>query len=95
MGADGRLDEAASAFEFLARLIERLDPSLKVLAIDDLRRDSRRPQSRREELAGASYRTAPFASRGTLPAAESDTRFVADLRTLGREVDDGGPNVTA
>ncbi len=44
MGADGRLDDAASTFEAIADMIERLGPLLENLPIDELRRRSRRPQ---------------------------------------------------
>ena len=44
MGAGGELGDAASTFETLADLIERLGPLLENLPIDELRRRSRRPQ---------------------------------------------------
>ena len=44
MGAGGELGDAASSFETLADLIERLGPLLENLPIDELRRRSRRPQ---------------------------------------------------
>ena len=44
MGAGGELGDAASAFETLADMIERLGPLLENLPIDELRRHSRRPQ---------------------------------------------------
>jgi len=44
MGASGELGDAASAFETLADMIERLGPLLENLPIDELRRHSRRPQ---------------------------------------------------
>ncbi len=42
MGAGGELGEAASTFETLAELIERLGPILEKLPIDELRRRARR-----------------------------------------------------
>ena len=44
MGAGGELGDAASAFETLADMIDRLGPLLESLPIDELRRHSRRPQ---------------------------------------------------
>ncbi len=44
MGAGGELGEAASGFEALAELVERLGALLEGLPIDELRRRSRRPQ---------------------------------------------------
>ena len=44
MGAGGELGDAASTFEALAEMIERLGPLLENLPIDELRRRSRRPQ---------------------------------------------------
>ena len=44
MGVGGELGEAASVFEALAEMIGRLGPLLDDLPIDDLRRQSRRPQ---------------------------------------------------
>jgi hypothetical protein len=44
MRAGGELGDAASTFETLADLIERLLPLLQNLPIDELRRRSRRPQ---------------------------------------------------
>ena len=44
MGAGGELGDAASAFETLADMIERLGPLLENLPIDELHRHSRRPQ---------------------------------------------------
>jgi CheY-like chemotaxis protein len=44
MGADGELGDAATTFETLADLVERLGPLLENLPIDELRRRSRRPQ---------------------------------------------------
>ena len=44
MGAGGELGDAASTFETLAELIERLGPLLENLPIDELRRRSRPAQ---------------------------------------------------
>ena len=44
MGAGGELGDAASAFETLADMIDRLGPLLENLPIDELRRHWRRPQ---------------------------------------------------
>jgi len=44
MGAGGELGDAASTFETVADMIERLGPLLENLPIDELRRRSRRPQ---------------------------------------------------
>ena len=44
MGAGGVLGDAASGFETLAELIERLRSLLENLPIDELRRHARRPQ---------------------------------------------------
>jgi two-component system, sensor histidine kinase and response regulator len=44
MGAGGELGDAASTFETLADLIDRLEPLLEDLPIDELRRRSRRPR---------------------------------------------------
>ncbi len=44
MGADGDFGDAASRFETLAELLERLGSSLENLPIDELRRRARRPR---------------------------------------------------
>jgi two-component system, sensor histidine kinase and response regulator len=44
MGAGGQLDDAASSFETLAKLLERLGSLLENLPIDELRRHGQRPQ---------------------------------------------------
>ena len=45
MGARGELGDAASAFEILADMVERLGSLLENLPIDELRRHSRHPQT--------------------------------------------------